>query len=96
MKKILIVDDQTEVREILSEFLSFKGYNVIEASNGKTALKEYQAHSPLAAIVDVEMPVMNGLQFSKRVLAENKDFPIIIVTAFVEKYSMKDFDDIGV
>jgi CheY-like chemotaxis protein len=96
MKRILIVDDQSDVREILSDFLSFKGYDVIEAENGKSALKEYCETNPDVAVVDVEMPVMNGLQFSRQVLEKNDTFPIIIISAYLENYSLSDIDTIGV
>ena len=96
MKKILIVDDQSEVREFLSDFLALRGFEVVQAANGKLAMDVFQNEKPDAAIVDVEMPVMNGLQFSKRALAEKNDFPILIITAFLQKYSESDFLDLGV
>jgi DNA-binding response OmpR family regulator len=96
MKRILIVDDQSDVREILSEFLSFKGYDVIQAENGESALQEYCNAKPDVAVVDVEMPKMNGLQFSQRILEKNETFPIIIISAYLENYSRSDINSIGV
>jgi len=96
MKKVLIVDDQSEVREFLSDFLSLKGYEVVQASDGKQGIDVFQQENPDVAIVDVEMPVLNGLQFSKKALAIRNDFPILIVTAFLEKYSNSDFLELGV
>jgi DNA-binding response OmpR family regulator len=96
MKKVLVVDDQTEVREFLTDFLSLKGFDVVQASNGKQAMEVFEHEHPDVAIVDVEMPVLNGLQFSKKILAENSDFPILIITAFLKKYDDSDFLDIGV
>ncbi len=96
MKKILVVDDQSEVREFLSDFLTLKGFKVVLASNGKEALDVLEDQQPDAAVVDVEMPVMNGLQFSKKALANNSSFPILIITAFLKKYSENDFFDLGV
>lgn len=96
MKKILIVDDQSEVREFLSDFLTLKGFAVALASNGKEALDVFDSEHPDAAIVDVEMPVMNGLQFSKKILTLKQNFPILIITAFLKKYEENDFLDIGV
>jgi len=96
MKRILVVDDQSEVREILSDFLTFKGYDVIEAENGERALDQYQSLQPDAAVVDVEMPIMNGLQFSRQILENNQQFPIIIISAYLENYSRTDISGIGV
>jgi len=96
MKKILVVDDQADVREVLSDFLILSGFSVSEAANGRIALKKYQQDKPDAAVVDVEMPVMNGLQFSKTVLESAPDFPIIIITGFLQKYTTEDITKIGV
>lgn len=96
MNKILIVDDQNEVREFLSDFFLLKGFEVVEAVNGLKALEVFKKERPNIAIVDVEMPVMDGLEFSKKALASHADFPIIIVTAFLEKYSQVDIKQIGV
>jgi DNA-binding response OmpR family regulator len=96
MKRILIVDDQSDVREILSDFLTFKGFEVIQAENGELALKEYCDTKPDAAVVDVDMPIMNGLQFSRQVLQKNEHFPIIIISAYLENYSRDDINGIGV
>jgi DNA-binding response OmpR family regulator len=96
MKRILIVDDQSDVREILSDFLSFKGFEVLQAENGELALKAFSDRQPDVAVVDVEMPIMNGLQFSRQVLEKNDRFPIIIISAYLENYSRTDISDIGV
>lgn len=96
MKKILLVDDQQEVREIIGEFLALRGYNVTEAEDGQIALKRFRESKPDMAIVDVEMPVMNGLQFSKQILEDNPDFPIIMITAFVEKHTPKKIESLGI
>ncbi len=96
MIKILLIDDQAEVREFLSDFLSMKGHEVLQAANGKLGLDLFLSAKPDVAVVDVEMPVMNGLQFSKKALEYDKDFPILIITAFLQKYSKEDFESIGV
>lgn len=96
MKKILIVDDQNEVREFLSDFFLLKGFEVVEAANGLKALDVFNKQKPDVAIVDVEMPIMDGLEFSKQILFKQKDFPIIIVSAFLEKYSKVDIKELGV
>lgn len=96
MKKILIVDDEPDVREVVGDFLAFHGFKVVQAGNGQKALDMFQKEQPDAAVVDIEMPVMNGIAFSKEVLAQNQQFPIIIITAFLKRYSREDFDKIGV
>ncbi len=94
--KILLIDDQPDVREFLSDFLTMKGYEVLQAANGKQGLDLFHSEKPDVAVVDVEMPVMNGLQFSQKALESDKDFPILIITAYLQKYSKEDFESIGV
>lgn len=96
MKQILVVDDQPEVREILDYYLTFKGFEIIQADNGQSALEQFHLHQPDAAIVDVKMPIMNGLQFSKQILSEYVKFPIIIITGYIKEYSKEDFFNLGV
>ncbi len=96
MKKILVVDDVPDVREILSDFLSMKGFRVFEAENGKVGLEIFEKEHPDLAIVDIEMPVMNGIQFTEKVHEQNPDFPVIIITAFIQKYKKADFKKLNI
>ncbi len=96
MVKVLLVDDAPDVREMISDFLKMEGYQVVTASNGLEALQVLQKEKPEAAIVDIEMPEMNGLEFSKKVLSQNPNFPIVIISAYVEKYSMDYISKIGI
>lgn len=91
-----MVDDEPEVREVLEDFLKIKGYDVILAPDGERGYERFLEAMPDAAIVDVEMPVMNGLQFASSVLRKNIKFPVIIITAFLEKYSKADIIKLGV
>ncbi len=96
MKTVLVVDDIMSVREMLSDFLKMQGYKTYEAENGVVALEVLQKHSPDLAIVDIEMPEMNGLEFSRRVLEKNPDFPVIIISAYLEKYSVEYIRSLGI
>ncbi|MHB2154690.1 response regulator [Calditrichota bacterium GD2] len=96
MVKVLVVDDAPDVREMISDFLQMEGYNVVTASNGLEALEVMEKENPQVAVVDIEMPRMNGLEFAKKVLNQNPDFPIVIISAYVEKYSMEYISKIGI
>ncbi len=96
MKQILVVDDQSDVREVLREFFTMQGYQVLEAEDGKRALSALNENHPDAAIVDIQMPVMDGIQFSEAVLKIKSDFPIIMITGFIERYSRDDLLSIGI
>lgn len=96
MKTILIVDDEPSIRELMSEFLSMQGFKVIEAANGIEGFNMFRQFNPQAAILDVEMPGMNGQELTKKIFAINKKFPVIIVSAYLFKYNRTNFIKSGV
>lgn len=96
MKTVLIVDDVAGVREVLHDFLAMQGYRIIEADNGVSALQVLETESPDLAIVDIEMPRMNGLEFAQHAAEKNPDLPVIIISAYLEKYSMEYIRSLGV
>lgn len=80
--KILVVDDDVFILEVLSEILQAGGYEVITAENGAVAVGKYLADTSIDLIVsDINMPVMDGLQLIKELRKNNLDVPIIIVTS---------------
>lgn len=96
MKKILVVDDEPSIRELMRDFLHMQGFNVIEAADGIDGFNKFKQHNPEAAILDVEMPGMNGQELTKKIFAVNKNFPVIIISAYLFKYSRTGFIDAGV
>lgn len=96
MIKLLIVDDEAEAREILNEFLTYHGFQVILAVDGNDGLRKYQEHKPQAALIDLQMPGMSGDVLTKTILAENKNFPIIILSGVLFGNSSKDLIETGV
>lgn len=80
-EKILIVDDEKDLRLVISDFLIKEGYEVIEASNGHEALeKVYENEDIKCVILDVMMPVMDGWATLKA-LKKIYDIPVIMLTA---------------
>lgn len=82
--KVMVVDDEEGVRKVFREALTKRGYHVIEAENGKEAVDIASEELPDVVIMDLVMPVMNGVEATKRLrkLPECKKIPIIAVTAF--------------
>ena len=86
-RKILVVDDEPEVVEILESRLKSGGYEVISASDGDGCLKKAVKESPSLILLDILMPGLNGFQVRKR-LKENdktKDIPVIMLTALAKE-----------
>jgi DNA-binding response OmpR family regulator len=84
--KILIVDDEKQVRDLLSEFLTGEGYETIVAVNGEEAIDLAEGEDPQLVLLDLKMPGLDGLEVSKRLRAKtNTRFvPIIMITALKE------------
>ena len=86
-RKILIIDDEQRIREVLQLRLSSQGYQVLEAANGEEGVAQALEHSPDLILMDVMMPKMDGAE-AARVLQENpltKDIPIIFLTAMITR-----------
>jgi DNA-binding response OmpR family regulator len=79
--KILIVDDEPEVRQVLQEFLSGRGYDVLVAESGSAALGVLGVDQPDLVLLDVTMPGMDGVETLRRIVALQPSVPVIMVTA---------------
>ena len=80
-EKILVVDDDPDIRTIVKDRLQRTGYQVITAEDGEEALKIIAQEEPDAVILDLQMPRMNGMEVIKR-LKDNSCPPIIVITAY--------------
>ena len=83
MTKVLVVDDEKDIRELLIDDLLDSGYQVIEAENGAEALELVYSERPDVVLLDLMMPVMNGVQVLKA-LKSNPDMaglPVVLLTA---------------
>lgn len=82
-KTILLVDDEFGIVETLKELLESEGFRVLCASNGKDALDRMTTEVPDLAVVDVMMPVMNGIEVLRAMRASQtqKDVPVLLMSA---------------
>ena len=80
---ILVVDDDTNCREALSELLAREGYEVACAKNGRDALDYLSRSIPSLIILDLKMPVMSGWEFRERQLSDPRlnSLPVVITSA---------------
>jgi len=79
--KILIIEDEANVRASLDECLRAEGYEVFMAGNGEEGLASFRSSTPDLVILDVMMPVMDGLEVCKQLRTLNAIIPIIMLTA---------------
>jgi DNA-binding NtrC family response regulator len=78
--KILVVDDDPEVRMATRDFLSSKGYDVSVAEGGRDALRQLDSSPADVVLLDVAMPDMDGLETLKRIVSAHPNLPVIMVT----------------
>ncbi len=78
--RILVVDDDADIRQLLRELLERIGYTVDEAEDGKTALRKLFANAPSLVILDVTMPELDGYQTLERI-RDLSDVPVLMLTA---------------
>lgn len=82
---ILIVEDDREIREGVEIYLKSQGYQVFQAANGKEGLQIASKEDIHLAIVDIMMPVMDGITMLMKLRALEKDFPVIMLSAKSEE-----------
>ena len=82
--KILIVEDDKNIREGVADFLSEFGYNTIEASDGREALAKFDEQDISLVILDIQMPYINGLEVLKEIRKRSK-LPVLMLTAFSDE-----------
>ena len=82
--RVLVVDDEAHVRDLLGDFLKSKGYEVLLAVDGEEAIELTNRESPHVIFLDIKMPGIDGIETCKRLRAEEKthSIPIIMISAF--------------
>jgi two-component system response regulator AtoC len=80
-KRVLIADDEKNMRWVLGEALTAEGYEIIEAADGKEALAAVKDMPPDLMVLDHKMPRPDGMEVLRRLRADGHIFPIIMLTA---------------
>ena len=78
---VLVAEDDRHVREALERILRFEGYGVVSVSDGAAALEAIDEHSPQAIVLDVMMPLVDGLSVCRRLRARGDRTPVLMLTA---------------
>ncbi len=94
MARILVVDDEPNIREVVGLYLRRDGHAVVEAADGEQALELYGRTSPDLVVLDLMLPKMSGLQVLRHLRAET-DIPILILSARVEEQDRIDGLELG-
>jgi DNA-binding response OmpR family regulator len=96
MAKILAVDDDAKIRNLLDTLLRRKGHQVLTADHGQQGIDVYQRERPDITILDIEMPNMNGIEVLRRIREVNPQAPVIILTGVGTGALEKQARELGV
>ncbi len=83
-KKILVVEDEEPLRLLYEEELKEEGYEVLTAGNGKEALLRLEGENPNLIVLDIVMPVMDGIETLGRIVGKHRQIPVILYTSYSE------------
>ncbi len=81
-KKILVVDDEAVIRNVLDEALTIRGYEVVQAEDGVAGFEVFQNQSPDLVISDIYMPRMNGIHLLRAIRREQPSARVVLVTSY--------------
>jgi len=91
---ILYAEDEEGIRKKISDSLRYYVEDVVEADNGEIALELYKDKKPDIIFTDIMMPKMGGVELVKNIREENKDIPIVMITAHTDKEYLLDVVDL--
>ena len=91
---ILYAEDEEGIRKKISDSLRYYVKDVIEANDGEIALELYKDKKPDIVFTDIMMPKMGGIELVKNIRQENKDIPIVMITAYTDKEYLLDVVDL--
>ena len=94
MKTILVVDDEPQIAEIVTDYLKRDGFDVIVAGDGMRAIDAFRSRRPDLVILDLRLPRMDGIDVARAIRRES-DAPIIMLTARVEEEDRLEGLDVG-
>src|SRR5688572_9243148 len=79
--RVLVVDDETSLSELLSMALRYEGWDVRSAADGVTAVRVAREHRPDAVVLDVMLPDLDGIEVLRRMRADSPEVPVLFLTA---------------
>jgi CheY-like chemotaxis protein len=82
-KEVLLIDDDTDIREAISQILEYEGYTVLAACNGREGFEILNSKRPSLILLDLMMPIMNGWEFKTQLnlKPELSNIPVVILSA---------------
>jgi hypothetical protein len=99
-KKVLIAEDSSVIQNLTKKILQFQNYEISSAKNGEQVLQMLSKEDFDIILLDINMPVMDGMECAKQVRAlpdpAKANIPIVAITGNARNYSMEDFKQVGI
>lgn len=98
-KKIIVAEDSSVIQNLTKKILSQLSYEIFSVKNGQQVLDLLNKEEYDLVLLDIHMPVMDGMECAKQVRSmsgNNKDIPLIAITGNANNYSMEDFEQVGI
>ena len=96
MAKVLVIDDEPQVRKLLNMLLSHDGYEVILADNGGKGLELYRLEHPDVILLDLRMPQLDGIAVLKEIRRLDLEQPVIVLTGDTDPETEREVMALGV
>ncbi|MEL7147331.1 MAG: response regulator [Bacteroidota bacterium] len=95
-KKILVAEDSSVIQNLTKRILSIQNYQITSVKNGKQVLDKLGKEAFDLILLDINMPIMDGMECATKVREQNKDIPMIAITGNAKNYSIEDFKNVGI
>ncbi len=99
-KKVLVAEDSSVIQNITKKVLQFQNYEITSVKNGKQVLDKLQKQSYDILLLDINMPIMDGMECARRIRAledtQLAQIPIVAITGNAKNYTMEDFKNVGI
>ena len=99
-KKVLIAEDSSVIQNLTKKILQFQNFEISAVKNGEQVLKTLEKEDIDIILMDINMPVMDGMECARRVRAlpdaSKANIPIVAITGNAKNYSMEDFKKAGI
>jgi CheY-like chemotaxis protein len=95
---VMIVEDDHDLRNAMAELLRADGYDLVLAKNGLEALESLREHTPSLLLIDLLMPIMNGVELIERLRSDPawRDLPVVVMTAANDRIVGVDVESLKV
>ncbi len=99
-KKVLVAEDSSVIQNLTKKILQIQNYNISSVKNGEQVLKNLETENYDVILMDINMPIMDGMECAKRIRSlndkEKAKTPIIAITGNAKNYTMEDFKAVGI